>query len=62
MANVKDEFVFKVIDPAVHPKRAENKPILLIIFIGIVLGIFLASFLSVSINYFKGQSVKVSNV
>ena len=61
MANIRDEFVFKVIDPAVNPKHAETKPILMVIFIGIILGIFLASFLAISVNYFKGQSVGVSS-
>ena len=58
MANVRDEFVFKVIDPAVVPTRTETKPILIIIFIGMLLGIFSGSFLSISVNYFKEQSQK----
>ena len=53
LANVRDEFVFKVIDSAVIPTRAETKPIFMIIFIGIVLGIFISSFLAVNINYFR---------
>ena len=56
MANVRDEFVFKVIDPAVIPSRAETKPVLIIIFIGAALGIFFGSFIAISINYFKEQS------
>ena len=59
MANVRDEFVFKVIDPAVIPSRAEAKPLLIIIFIGAALGIFLGSFIAISINYFKEQSRKI---
>jgi uncharacterized protein involved in exopolysaccharide biosynthesis len=62
MANVKDEFVFKVIDPAVIPKQAKNKPKIMIVFIGIVLGIFLGSFFAVSINYFKRQSAEASSI
>jgi uncharacterized protein involved in exopolysaccharide biosynthesis len=58
MANVRDEFVFKVIDPAVVPRREETKPVLIIIFIGMVLGIFSGSFLSISVNYFKEQLQK----
>ena len=61
MANIRDEFVFKVIDPAIIPKRSETKPTLMLIFIGLILGIFLASFLAISANYFKGQSVGVSS-
>jgi len=61
MANIRDEFVFKIIDPAVVPKHAETKPILIVVFIGLILGIFLASFLAISVNYFKGQSVGVSS-
>jgi uncharacterized protein involved in exopolysaccharide biosynthesis len=59
MANVRDEFVFKVIDPAIIPKRAEAKPTLMFILIGIALGIFLGSFLAVTINYFKEESRKI---
>jgi len=61
MANIRDEFVFKIIDPAVVPKHAETKPISMVVFIGLILGIFLASFLAISANYFKGQSVGVSS-
>lgn len=61
MANTRDEFVFKIIDPAVVPKHAETKPVLIVVFIGLILGIFLASFLAISANYFKGQSVGVSS-
>jgi uncharacterized protein involved in exopolysaccharide biosynthesis len=53
MANIRDEFVFKIIDPAVVPKHAETKPILIVVFIGLILGIVLASFLAISTNYFK---------
>jgi len=59
IANIRDEFVFKIIDPAVIPERAESKPTLMIILIGIVLAIFLGSFLAVSINYFKEQSEEI---
>ena len=61
MANIRDEFVFKIIDPAVVPKHAETKPISMVVFIGLILGIFSASFLAISVNYFKGQSVGVSS-
>ncbi len=59
LANVRDEFVFKVIDSAVIPTRAETKPIFMIIFIGIVLGIFISSFLAVNINYFRRPQKKI---
>jgi len=61
MANIRDEFVFKIIDPAVVHKHAETKPISMVVFIGLILGIFSASFLAISVNYFKGQSVGVSS-
>ena len=60
MANVRDEFVFTLIDPAVIPSRAETKPVLIIIFIGAALGIFFGSFIAISINYFKEQSRKIT--
>ena len=55
MANIRDEFVFKIIDPAVVPKHAETKSVLMVVFIGLILGIFLAYFLAVSANHFKKQ-------
>ena len=54
MANIRDEFVFKIIDPAVVPKHAETKSVLMVVFIGLILGIFLASFLSFSVHSFIG--------
>jgi hypothetical protein len=53
LANIRDEFVFKVIDSAVVPRYAETKPVLMVIFIGLILGIFFGSFFAVSISYFK---------
>jgi uncharacterized protein involved in exopolysaccharide biosynthesis len=55
LANIRDEFIFKIIDTAVVPKHAETKPILMVVFIGLILGIFLASFLAISTNYFKKE-------
>jgi hypothetical protein len=60
MANVRDEFVFKVIDPAVVPRRAEAKRTSMIILIGMMLGIFFGTFLAIGINYFKGSSLKIT--
>jgi capsular polysaccharide biosynthesis protein len=60
LANIRDEFVFKIIDPAVVPKHAETKPILMVVFIGLILGIFLASFLAISTNYFKESLQKIT--
>jgi hypothetical protein len=55
LANIRDEFVFKIIDPAVVPTHAENKPIFVIIFIGMILGIFVGSFFAVSVNYIQAR-------
>jgi len=55
LANIRDEFVFKVIDPAVIPKHAENKPVLIFIFIGLIIGVFIGSFLALSIHSYKKQ-------
>ena len=53
LANVKDDFIFEVIDPAITPDNMEDNRISVIIFIGIILGIFFGSFMAVSINFFK---------
>jgi uncharacterized protein involved in exopolysaccharide biosynthesis len=60
MANIRDEFIFKIIDPAVVPKHAETKPILMIVFIGLILGIVLTSFLAISTHYFKESLQKIT--
>jgi uncharacterized protein involved in exopolysaccharide biosynthesis len=57
MANVRDEFVFKVIDPAVIPKRAEVKQVPAIIFLGLLLGI-LGAFFLVLVNHYIRKQVK----
>jgi hypothetical protein len=55
-ANIKDSFVFDIIDPAIVPSRSESKSILIFILTGVILGIFLGSFLAININYFKSES------
>jgi len=57
MANIRDEFVFKIIDPAVVPKRAEVKHVPAIIFLGLLLGI-LGAFFLVSVNYYIRKQQK----
>jgi len=58
IANVRDDFVFRIIDPAINPKESENKPVLIIIIIGLLLGIFIGSFVSVSFDYYKNLAKK----
>jgi len=53
LANIRDEFVFKIIDPAVNPRRAEVKPVLMVVFIGMILGLFFGSFTAVSANFIQ---------
>jgi uncharacterized protein involved in exopolysaccharide biosynthesis len=53
LTKIKDDFVFEVIDPAVTPRIYGIDSKLTMAFIGIILGIFFGSFVSVSINYFK---------
>jgi hypothetical protein len=57
LANVKDDFIFKVIDPAVIPKRAEVKQVPAIIFLGLLLGI-LGAFFLVLVNHYIRKQVK----
>jgi hypothetical protein len=52
-AKVKIDYVFNNIEPAITPIYPEDKPALMIIFIGIALGVIFGSFFAVSINYFK---------
>jgi len=50
LANVRDDFVFRVIDPATKPIQPESDKKALIIVLSIVLGFFLSSFISVIHN------------
>jgi LPS O-antigen subunit length determinant protein (WzzB/FepE family) len=53
VANVKNEFIFKIIDPAITPIKPEAKKTLSIIFIGMFLGVFIGAFFAVNINNFR---------
>jgi uncharacterized protein involved in exopolysaccharide biosynthesis len=55
ISDIKDEFVFEVIDPAISKRVEDNMPLIIII-MGVIFGIFIGSFLAVSINYFKSSS------
>jgi hypothetical protein len=55
MANVRDEFVFTVIDPAIIPNKPESSPALKILFLVAIFGLFFSSFVAVIINSFKRQ-------
>ena len=55
LANIREEFVFKIIDPAITPEEPEPKSIIGIIFIWPFLGLFFISFVVVSFNYFTYQ-------
>jgi uncharacterized protein involved in exopolysaccharide biosynthesis len=48
LANIRDEFVFKIIDPAVNPRRTEDKPVLIIILIGLIFGLIFGIFTAIS--------------
>ena len=55
LANIRDEFVFKVIDSAVVPRYAETKPVLMIIFIGFILGGLSGFIIASFIDKFKKE-------
>jgi len=55
MANVRDEVVFKVIDPAVVPESAEVKPVFMIVLLGLVLGLTAGVIIAVSVRYIGEQ-------
>jgi len=50
MANIRDEFVFKVIDPAIIPRYAEEKGALKLILSGMFGGLFFSMLLSFFIS------------
>ena len=55
LANIRDEFVFTVIDLAVIPNKPESSPALKILFVAVIFGLFFSSFAAVIINSFKKQ-------
>jgi len=57
-ANIRSEFIFKIIDPAINPIRADSKNQSVIILIGLFLGLFFGSFIAFIIDNFKSQEIK----
>ena len=54
LAKISDEFVFKVIDPAITPEQHEPKPILLIILSGIFIGLFFGTAIATTLKHLRG--------
>jgi hypothetical protein len=52
-AKVRDEFLFKVIDSAVVPTKPKRKPIFIFIFIGMVIGLLVSSFVATIFEKFN---------
>ena len=55
LANIRDEFVFTVIDLAVIPNKPEPSLALIILSLAVIFGLFFSSFAAVIINSFKKQ-------
>jgi uncharacterized protein involved in exopolysaccharide biosynthesis len=55
LANIRDEFVFKVIDAAVNPTKPEPSKMILITLLGGFLGGFISIFLAIFHNYIKRE-------
>ena len=55
LANIRDEFVFTVIDLAVIPNKPEPSLALIILSLAVIFGLFFSSFVAVIINSFKKQ-------
>ncbi len=53
LANIRDEFVFSVIDPAVEQLLPDSKPTLLLIFIGSMMGLLGSCFFVITIRKSK---------
>ena len=56
IANVSDEFIFSIIEPAVLPKKPKQKHVVLILFLGLLLGTMLGIFVAITINFFKNKN------
>jgi uncharacterized protein involved in exopolysaccharide biosynthesis len=55
MANVRDEYVFKVIDPAMAPEHRSKPKRKLIVMLGFVLGLMLGIFIAFFMNFLQNQ-------
>jgi len=55
LANIRDEFVFKVIDTAVNPTKPEPSKMIVITLLGGFLGGFISIFLALFHNYIKRE-------
>jgi hypothetical protein len=53
MANINDEFIFHVIQPALKPLKPEDKPVFFYMFLGIISGIISGILIIIMIKNFK---------
>ena len=53
IANITEEFVFKILEPAIVPLQPEKNNKIRVILFGTVLGLLLGMFVSFVLNYFK---------
>lgn len=60
LANVRDEYVFKTVDPAVVPEKKNNPKRALMVILGFVLGALFSSVI-VIVRYFNKTSNKLTN-
>ncbi len=61
LANVRDEYAFKIIDPAVVPEQRVSPKRKLIVILGMMVGFMLSIFLSFLINFIKNQKENNQN-
>ena len=52
LANASTGYLFKVLDPAIIPDRAERKPILNVVILGLVSGLIMGLLIATVVNYF----------
>ena len=53
LANIKQEFIFNIIDPAIKPSKPESNNAIVIAFAGFFLGIIFGSFFAVFVDKTK---------
>ena len=58
LSNVRDDLVFKVIDPAITPNKPEHRLVILELLLSMLVGLLVGLFLIVNYDYLKQRFKK----
>ncbi len=61
LANINEEYAFRVIDPAVMPEKPFSPKIALLAVLGVISGTLMGLFLALVLNYFRGRRASIED-